>query len=117
MASLNPDDPRAPFLQVAGGLRAAILSGEYAPGGQLPTYQELAESWGVAVNTAKSAVAHLREEGLVVIRHGKGSFVRTQPAEGDSVTRPESSGDERVWQAIAEIRKRLGEIERKLGEN
>ena len=114
---MDPDDPRAPFLQVAAGLRAAIPSGEYGPGSQLPPSQELADSWGVAVNTAKSAVAQLREEGLVVIRHGKGSFVRTQPAEGDSAPRPEASGDERVWQAIAEIRKRLGDIERKLGES
>jgi GntR family transcriptional regulator len=114
---MDPDDPRAPFLQVAAGLRAAITSGEYGPGSQLPTYQELADSWGIAVNTAKSAVAQLREEGLVVIRHGKGSFVRTQPAEGDSAARPEASGDERIWQAIAEIRKRLGDIERKLGES
>jgi DNA-binding GntR family transcriptional regulator len=114
---MDPDDPRAPFLQVAAGLRAAITSGEYGPGSQLPTYQELADSWGVAVNTAKSAVAQLREEGLVVIRHGKGSFVRTQPAEGDSAARPEASGDERIWQAIAEIRKRLGDIERKLAES
>ncbi|WAL65952.1 winged helix-turn-helix domain-containing protein [Amycolatopsis cynarae] len=113
MASFDPDDPRAPYLQVAGGLRAAIQSGEYAPGAQLPSYQELADSWGVAINTAKSAVTLLRDEGLVVTRHGKGSFVRTQPAEAETAGR-QSGGDERVWQAIAEIRRRLTEIERRL---
>ncbi|HKS48772.1 MAG TPA: winged helix-turn-helix domain-containing protein [Amycolatopsis sp.] len=113
MASLDPDDPRAPYLQVAGGLRAAIRSGEYSPGAQLPTYQELADSWGVAINTAKAAVTLLRDEGLVVTRHGKGSFVRTQPADGESPSR-DGGGDERVWQAIAEIRRRLTDIERRL---
>jgi DNA-binding GntR family transcriptional regulator len=113
MASLDPDDPRAPYLQVAGGLRAAIRSGEYAPGAQLPTYQELAETWGVAINTAKSAVTLLRDEGLVVTQHGKGSFVRTQPADGEAPAR-DGAGDERVWQAIAEIRRRLTDIERRL---
>jgi DNA-binding GntR family transcriptional regulator len=111
MASLDPDDPRAPYLQVAGGLRAAIQSGEYAPGAQLPTYQELAETWGVAINTAKSAVTLLRDEGLVVTQHGKGSFVRTQPLDGE----PSASGggDERVWQAIADLRRRVTELERR----
>lgn len=116
MASLDPDDPRAPYLQVAGGLRAAIRSGEYGPGAQLPTYQELADSWGVAINTAKSAVTLLRDEGLVVTRHGKGSFVRTQPPDSESPAR-EGGGDERVWQAIAEIRRRLADIEQRLDQS
>lgn len=115
MTSLDPDDSRAPYLQVAGGLRAAIASGEYSPGAKLPTLQELADSWGVAPNTAKSAISLLRDEGLVVIRHGKGSFVRTRPAEGDSVSRAADSSDERVWQAIADVRRRLAEVERRLG--
>ncbi|GLY63661.1 GntR family transcriptional regulator [Amycolatopsis taiwanensis] len=114
MASLDPDDPRAPYLQVAGGLRAAIQAGEYGPGAQLPTYQELADSWGVAINTAKSAVTLLRDEGLVVTRHGKGSFVRTQSAETESAGRADDGGTERLWQAIADIRRRLSEIERRL---
>jgi DNA-binding GntR family transcriptional regulator len=109
--SLDSDDPRAPYLQVAGGLRAAIRSGEYAPGAQLPTYQELAETWGVAVNTVKSAVTLLRDEGLVVTQHGKGSFVRTQPLDGQAPV-GDSGGDERVWQAIADLRRRVAELER-----
>ncbi|WP_410601569.1 GntR family transcriptional regulator [Amycolatopsis sp. lyj-90] len=115
MTSLDPDDPRAPYLQVAGGLRAAIASGEYSPGAQLPTYADLAEAWGVAPNTAKSAVSLLRDEGLVVTRHGKGSFVRTQPTGGETANRGIDSSDERVWQAIADIRRRLAEVERRLG--
>jgi DNA-binding GntR family transcriptional regulator len=112
MASLDPDDPRAPYLQVAGGLRAAIRSGEYAPGAQLPTYQELAETWGVAINTAKSAVTLLRDEGLVVTQHGKGSFVRTQSPDGEAPAR-DGGGDERVWQAIADLRRRVTELEQR----
>jgi DNA-binding GntR family transcriptional regulator len=112
---MDPDDPRAPYLQVAGGLRAAIQSGEYGPGAQLPTYQELADSWGVAVNTVKAAVTLLRDEGLVVTRQGKGSFVRTQRPDGESPNR-DSGGDERIWQAIAEVRRRLTDIEQRLGE-
>jgi len=113
MTSLDPDDPRPPFLQLAGSLRASIQSGEYGPGAALPTYQELADTWGVALNTVKSAVALLRDEGLVVTRHGKGTFVRTQTPDGEVPTR-DGGGDERLWQAIAEIRRRLAEVERRL---
>ena len=95
--------------------RAAIDARDYGPGVQLPSYQELADSWGVAINTAKSAVGLLRDEGLVVVRPGKGTFVRTQPAQGPS-NHGDERGDERVWQAIADIRRRLGEIERQLGQ-
>ena len=67
----------------------------------------------MAINTAKSAVMLLRDEGLVVTQHGKGSFVRTQSPEGEPLAR-DSGGDERVWQAIAEVRRRLADIERRL---
>lgn len=84
----------------------------YAPGAQLPTYQELAQAWGVAINTVKSAVTLLRDEGLVVTQHGKGTFVR-DPSLG-SEGRPRGGGDERVWQAIADLRRRVAGLEQRL---
>ncbi|GAB3914644.1 GntR family transcriptional regulator [Kibdelosporangium lantanae] len=114
--ALDPDDPRPPYLQVSGRLRAAIESGELAPGAQLPTYQELADEFDVAVNTAKSAVNQLRGEGLVVIRQGKGSFVRTQPpADDQEPTGAKSSAAdlERVWQELAELRRRVAALEKR----
>ena len=117
MAVLDPDDPRAPYLQVAGGLRAAIQAGELGPGAQLPTYQELADSWGVAVNTAKSAVSLLRDEGWVVVRHGKGSFVRTHPPENSDESREDGANgqqSEEIWRAISEIRQRVTDLEKRL---
>lgn len=76
MDELDPDDPRPPFQQVAAVLKAAILTGNYQPGDRLPSYTELASQYGVAVMTAQKAVGVLRDEGLVVSRQGKGSFVR-----------------------------------------
>jgi DNA-binding transcriptional regulator YhcF (GntR family) len=76
MDALDPDDPRPPFQQVAAILKAAIVTGSYEPGDRLPSYTELAATYGVAVMTAQKAVGLLRDEGLVVSRQGKGSFVR-----------------------------------------
>ncbi|MEU0530135.1 GntR family transcriptional regulator [Amycolatopsis tolypomycina] len=76
MDELDPDDPRPPFQQVAAVLKASILTGTYQPGDRLPSYTELASQYGVAAMTAQKAVGVLRDEGLVVSRQGKGSFVR-----------------------------------------
>jgi DNA-binding GntR family transcriptional regulator len=114
MTKLDPDDPRPPYLQLVGSLRTAVRAGDYQPGDQLPTYQELADEYGVAVNTVKSALGVLRDEGLVVIRHGKGSFVRTQLGRPDD---PHAGADvreiERLWHALAEMNRRVAILERR----
>ena len=62
-------------VQVAWSLRAAIASGRLAPGERLPGVRELAELAGVNPNTARSIYARLEGDGLVVSRHGLGTFV------------------------------------------
>jgi DNA-binding transcriptional regulator YhcF (GntR family) len=73
---LDPDDPRPPFQQVISVLRASILTRKLEPGEQLPSFAELAKHFGVAPMTVQKAVGALRDEGLVVTRQGRGSFVR-----------------------------------------
>lgn len=74
--SLDPDDPRPPYQQVASALRAAILTRTFAPGDKLPSGSELAKRYGVARMTVQQALRVLRDEGLVVSRAGSGVFVR-----------------------------------------
>jgi len=74
--TLDPDDPRPPYQQVANALRAAILTKKFAPGDKLPSGSELAQRYGVARMTVQQAVRLLREEGLVVSRQGSGIYVR-----------------------------------------
>ena len=81
---LDPDDSRAPYLQVAGLLRAAILTGRYAPGDRLPSGPELATQLGVARMTVQQAIRLLRSEGLVVSRQGSGVFVRNERSDRSS---------------------------------
>lgn len=76
MAELDPDDSRAPYRQLADVLRAAILTGKYAPGTKLPSGPELVERYGVAKATAQKAIDALKNEGLAVSRQGSGTFVR-----------------------------------------
>lgn len=73
---LDTDDPRPPYLQVAGKLRAAILEKTFQPGDKLPSGPELAKRFGVARMTVQQAIRVLRDEGLIVSRQGSGVFVR-----------------------------------------
>jgi DNA-binding transcriptional regulator YhcF (GntR family) len=74
--TLDPDDPRPPYQQVANALRAAILTRKLAPGEKLPSGNELAQRYGVARMTIQQAMRLLRDEGLIVSRQGSGVFVR-----------------------------------------
>lgn len=76
MQPLDPDDPRPPFQQVANVLRAAIKTRRFEPGEQLPSLNELSKTYGVSLMTVQKAIAVLRDEGLIISRQGKGSFVR-----------------------------------------
>ena len=74
--------PGALYQQVAAAIREAILSGEFTPDSLLPSEAQLMARYQVSRPTVRNAVAALRAEGLIDVRHGKGSFVRSdgQPA-------------------------------------
>lgn len=74
--SLDPDDPRPPYLQVAAAVRAAILTRTVGPGEKLPSQHELAERYGVSRMTVQQALRILKDESLVVSRQGSGVFAR-----------------------------------------
>src|SRR3546814_12120075 len=63
------------YLQLAAVLKRRIFSGEWPPGQQIPTLEELTQQFGVARVTARQAVGTLEQEGLIWRRQGKGTFV------------------------------------------
>lgn len=87
MQPVDSNDPRPPNVQIAAAIRAAILTGELAPGTQLPTGHELARTFGVSRVTAQNAIRTLRDEGYVDSRVGSGVYVRdraSQPVPDDT---------------------------------
>jgi GntR family transcriptional regulator len=72
---INRDSATPPFEQLAGILRAQIVSGELARGERLPTILDLSVKFEVAQLTVRKAVQVLKDEGLVVARAGWGTFV------------------------------------------
>jgi GntR family transcriptional regulator len=56
-------------------LRQQIITGQLAPGDQVPPARVLEQDYGIANMTARAAVRVLRDEGLVHAVHGLGTFV------------------------------------------
>ncbi len=68
---MAPLGPR--YLEVAEGLREALLKGEYTH--TLPPERLLAKRYGVSRDTLRRALDLLAEEGLLVRRRGSGTYV------------------------------------------
>jgi len=80
MQPIDPADPRNPNVQIAGSIRAAILSGELEPGARLPSGNELAEFFGVSRMTVVAAIRTLRQEGFIRSSAGSRAYVSDQAA-------------------------------------
>jgi len=76
---LDPNSPRALYLQLADELRQAIRRGEFPSGARLPSENDLIARHGASRPTIRQAIAALKAEGLVVTGQGRGTFVRARP--------------------------------------
>lgn len=75
------------YVRLAEALRARVEAGEFG-GRPLPSEVALGQEYGVGRNTVRGAVALLRNEGVLDVRHGVGTFVRDQEREHVRVTAP-----------------------------
>lgn len=73
-----PSNP--PYQRIASALRDKIQSGVYAQGDRLPPHRELAEDFGAAQETIRRAITQLQQEGLVITRGQRGTFVQARPS-------------------------------------
>ncbi|RCJ15038.1 phosphonate metabolism transcriptional regulator PhnF [Nostoc sp. ATCC 53789] len=63
------------YVQIADQLRQNIHQGVYQIGEQLPTETKLAEQFAVNRHTIRQAIALLKNEGLLRVDRGRGTFV------------------------------------------
>ena len=64
-----------PYRRVAAVLRERIEAGELLPGDQVPSITRLSEEFGISRGTARRVLVTLRDEGVITITPGWGSFV------------------------------------------
>lgn len=67
------------YIQIAEVLRRSIRDQVYQAGDRLPTEAQLAERFGVNRHTLRQAIALLRQEGLLRVERGRGTFVTAAP--------------------------------------
>ena len=72
---LNANDSTPLYLQLKAELRGAIADHQYQYGEKIPTEVQLSETYGVSRITVRQAVQELCEEGYLVKKQGKGTFV------------------------------------------
>lgn len=71
--SLSSDIPL--YAQLVGIIKRSISSGALAIGDLLPSEAEFCRALNVSRNTVRQAIGELEDEGLVVRKRGKGTFV------------------------------------------
>lgn len=76
------------YREVAARLREEIRAGRLRPGDRLPAEDEIPSIYGVAVETGRRAIRLLRQEGLVVVRHGHPTRVADPVVERELVRHP-----------------------------
>jgi GntR family transcriptional regulator len=71
----SADPLRLTYVQVAEHIEARIEAGELAAGQRMRPERDLAAEYGVAYNTVRKSMELLRERGLIVTMHGRGTYV------------------------------------------
>ena len=72
---LNPALGIPIYRQIMDGIREMIASGVLAPGSRLPSIRELAGELRINPSSAVKAYTELRNAGVIVLDHGRGTFV------------------------------------------
>jgi GntR family transcriptional regulator len=102
---ISQTDARPMYLQIMEQIRARIAAGDWPAGKELPSIRALAAALNVSVITR--AYLDLESEGVIVTRHGKGSFVAESGTRSLAGELQEQKLDEHLT-AAAEIARQLG---------
>jgi DNA-binding transcriptional regulator YhcF (GntR family) len=97
--AIDLDSPKPLEEQIVIGLRQAMAQGELAPGAELPSVRQLAGDLGVHWNTVARAYRRLADEGVLLVRRGRGAVVNVERRTGLRVAK--SSLRARLTEAIA----------------
>lgn len=97
---------RGPHLStlVASSISREIAQGRLRPGDQLPTEQQLAQTFGVSRNVVREAIARLRSEGRIWSQQGRGAFVADQPNATTLTIDYEALQQAAAFQSLFELR-------------
>ena len=67
------------YIQISERLRRSIQAGQLRVGDRLPTEKQLSEQFRVNRHTLRQAIALLRQDGILRVERGRGTFVTAAP--------------------------------------
>ncbi|MGN2245715.1 GntR family transcriptional regulator [Frateuria sp. GZRR35] len=102
---LSTGDSTPMYQQIVNQITAKVMAGDWPAGQPLPSIRELASASRVSVITVKRAYAELSLAGVIVTRHGMGSFVAESPSLPTSLLRAEFT---QHFDAMLAIARQLG---------
>ncbi|WP_432051710.1 GntR family transcriptional regulator [Streptomyces xiamenensis] len=80
-SEIDHEAPTPVYRQIAALILADIRSGHLPAGRKIPSESALVQRFGVARETARHAVAYLRDEGHVFTVPQRGTYVRDPESE------------------------------------
>ena len=116
---LSHADGRPLYVQIMDAVRSGLVRGTLRPEDPLPSVRELSSSLRVNPRTVSQAYAALERDGVVLVRHGKGTFVapgvrpdeRERPRLAREVARRALADASRNGLALADLMTALHEVE------
>ena len=105
------------YSQLVRQIKRGIVSGDFPPGGRLPSVRELASEAGVNPNTMQRALQELEREGMVYSQRTAGRFVTEDAAQIDQAKEALAREHIRAFrEGMAQLGYRREEIESLLKE-
>ena len=116
---LSHADGRPLYVQIMDAVRSGLVRGTLRAEDPLPSVRELSSSLRVNPRTVSQAYAALERDGVVLVRHGKGTFVapgvrpdeRERPRLAREVARRALADASRNGLALADLMAALREVE------
>ena len=98
----TPDRPV--YLQIAQRITKSVLSGEYAPGQQIPSIRSLAQEAAVNPNTVQHAFTQLENDGIIIPKGTLGRYVT------DDIQTIEACRRNTARELVKEFRENLSQL-------
>ncbi len=91
----------APYLQIVGQVRQALLLGLLVEGDKLPTVKEVVAKVAINPNTVSKAYRELEHQGLAAAKPGVGTFITRSLGQASLAAHGPLQNELRTWLAKA----------------
>ncbi|MFJ8515060.1 FadR/GntR family transcriptional regulator [Lysinibacillus xylanilyticus] len=104
-----PQSKKKAYQVIVDQIREYFLNGELQPGEKLPTERELASRFNVSRTSVREALRKLEIKGIIEIKQGSGSFIKTQEGHslGDELSSSIIKTEKKLIYEMLELRQAL----------